>query len=254
MLGRRRRRGPPGGGPAVVTGDPPSRQPEESPVSITLHAQRPTDRGRAPQRRDAARDLARALRRALGEGRLRAARAVRLLSGAGRRARGHDLRDAGGQGRGQGHRHPRGRDRGRASADGRRLRGRGRPAVRLLHPRHHGPGQAPARSDAGSVARRDRQGHRRPPVPVHRLHQDHRRGPAPGPGSARRAGAQARARRRRRRARGPLPRPGAGPGRAALRRRPAPRRHVVRRAAPVGAPAGQGRARRQPPAPPRTRA
>jgi hypothetical protein len=44
MLGRRRRRGPPGGGPAVVTGDPPSRQPEESPVSIrfTLNGQ-PTE-------------------------------------------------------------------------------------------------------------------------------------------------------------------------------------------------------------------
>jgi aerobic-type carbon monoxide dehydrogenase small subunit (CoxS/CutS family) len=151
MLGRRRRRGPPGGGPAVVTGDPPSRQPEESSVSITftLNGQ-PTE---VEPRSDET--LLETLRERCGvrsvkdgcapQGQcgcclaLVGGRAVTTCAMPVAKAAGKDIVTLEGVTEAE------------RAADGRRLRGRGRPAVRLLHPRHHRPArQAPdSIEDAG---------------------------------------------------------------------------------------------------------
>ncbi len=90
----------------------------------------------------------------------------------------------------------------RARARDRRARAftaAGGAAVRLLHPRHRPARQAPARPEPAPDPRRDRPGHRRPPLPLHRLRADRRRHRADGAGlaAARPLAAAARGRRRR---------------------------------------------------------
>ena len=109
--------------------------------------------------------------------------------------------------------------------------------------------EALLRARARAVARGDRPGPGRQPLPLHRLREDHRRdragrGRRRGAASGRRRGrgraraAAGPARRRRRRAGRPDRRPRAGPRRAAVRRRHDVARHAPRRAALRRPPAG----------------
>ena len=104
---------------------------------------------------------------------------VWLLHGPARRQGRGRLPGVAGEGGGPGGRHP-GGHRG-ASALRRRLRRRRRAPVRVLHARDPGANEGAAREgrpDPGEGGPPPR----RPPVPLHRLHQDPRRHRGPGPG------------------------------------------------------------------------
>ena len=111
--------------------------------------------------------------------------------------------------------------------------GRRRP-VRLLHPGHRPAREVPPRPAPEPDARGDRARDRRPPLPVHRLHEDRRRDRVDGARPAGRSDPRAGGRGRRGRPARALRRGAHGAGRAAVRRRPRPARIAARRAQAVG--------------------
>ena len=177
---------------------------------VGVHVQRRIGRRGSGARRVAALGAPRASRDRLGEGRVRAAGAVRVLHGARRRRTAGRVRDAGDTGRGS-MRSPRSkvsmpRDTRRA---GRRVRRPRRLAMRLLHPRDPRARRRRCRRRGRAPADRPRPGARRPPVPLHRLADDLRgarrrrraglrgqRCPDDAAARRRRGGAAGRARRR----------------------------------------------------------
>ena len=129
----------------------------------------------------------------LAQERLRAPGFVRLLHRARRRPGAVVMRRACPAGRRQARRHPGGLRCPGAAHLRPRLRGDGRPPVRLLHPRHRGRGQAPDRRDIRDPTRgADCRGAEQPRLPLHGLRQDRRCHRDGGPGASRRAAARGR--------------------------------------------------------------
>ncbi len=149
----------------------------------------------------------------LGQERLRAPAGLRRLPDPDQRRAQELLRADHGQGAGQGGSDAGRGQRGRTPVVREVAPGGGRPAMRVLHARSGPAHQVAHRSRPPVVARRDRQGPERAPVPLHRLREDHRRGRIDLQGQARRAIAAIDRQRRRRPVAGPLSRTRAGAGR-----------------------------------------
>ena len=219
-----------------------------------VHAQRQPGRGGRPPAPPGR--VARGARRHQPQGRLLAVGAVRLLHGAARRQAGGELHDRSRPGRRQGRHVPRGAAGRRARALRGRLRDDRGAAVRVLHARHRHAHEVPRRQGRpGAHPRQGRPPPRRPPLPVHRLPPDPRRGrpaglgrrgarPVADGGEPRRSSVRRRARGRhradvgRRQPQQQVPGRRAGPRRQGLRRRHAGPRHAPRRRRPRRARAG----------------